>query len=284
MLVINGCKRKRKGFYLAYRIPLVFMEISLFLFIRVAVYLSWGSYSMDQNDFIIASRYQIRPALNAISDILLQIEVRVEPRLMKVLCILSSHPRQLVTREQLVKEIWADYGGGEEGLNHAISSLRKLLNDASKELIQTIPKKGYILHGEIASFSKENKAVVSKEKRYRRKPALYASAILLMAIVLYGIKYFQLRGKRDATLTSTAKEISVPFSEVNKKTKETRLNTIITVGADSIQYKLKVVGDSRPQFYINGRLLSPDEMENHLDLINNLKGQLIKRRNINSYN
>src|SRR5215213_2709067 len=148
--------------------------------------------SIDQKDFIIASRYQISPALNLVSDTLLQTEVRVELRLMNLLCILSRHAGQLVTREQLVKEIWDDYRGGDEGLTHAISCLRKLLNDPSKELIETIPKKGYILHT----------GIMPKEKRSWRKPAIYISAIVLIATL--AVAFIQ-------GFTSKAKEVSVPF-------------------------------------------------------------------------
>ena len=51
---------------------------------------------------------------------------------------------------------------------------------------------------------------------------------------------------------------------INKKIEENSLNTIITIGDDSTVYKLRVVGDSRPEFYVNQRLLSPDEMEKRL--------------------
>jgi DNA-binding winged helix-turn-helix (wHTH) protein len=75
---------------------------------------------MDQQEFILAARLCVRPAANSVFDIDLQTEVRLEPRLMKLLCILSEQAGQLVSREQLVKEIWDDYGGGEEGLTHAV--------------------------------------------------------------------------------------------------------------------------------------------------------------------
>ncbi|HYE56745.1 MAG TPA: winged helix-turn-helix domain-containing protein [Chitinophagaceae bacterium] len=231
---------------------------------------------MNQKHYIVASRYHVRPAINTVWDSLLQTEVRVEPRLMKLLCILSQHSGQLVTREQLVKEIWDDYGGGEEGLTLAISALRKLLNDAAKELIRTIPKKGYILQAEIEDPTKPNEAMASSEKNSWRRPVLYSSALLLAVAVLLGLLYFSKDNNAPAFL-SKEQERNVPFDEVNKKTEETWFNTITTVGADSTQYKLQIIGDRRPQFYINGQLVSPDEMENHLDLINNLKNELQKR-------
>ena len=234
---------------------------------------------MDEKDFILQSRYQIRPAVNSVTDILLQTEIRIEPRLIKILCILAKHPGQLVTRDKLVADVWNDYGGGEAGLTHAISSLRKLLNDSSKQLIETIPTKGYILHAAISDASNLNKAKESDQKRkFPRRFISYASAISIAAVMIYFLFQFQTTDKKQAqTVPLANKSVSVPFDEVNKKTEETWFNTITTVGDDGTEYKLKVIGDRRPEFYINKKLVSPDEMEKHFDLINNLKVQLRRR-------
>ena len=77
--------------------------------------------------------------------------------------------------------------------------------------------------------------------------------------------------------SAKARDLMVPFSHVNDNAAETRHNTIVTVDKDSTTYKLKLMGDSRPEFFINGRLLPPDEMEHHLLLISSLKKELEKR-------
>lgn len=73
--------------------------------------------------------------------------VKLEPRIIKVLEILIRHSPSVVTREQLIEEVWDNYGGAEDALNHAISQLRKVLHDTDKQnrIIETIPKKGYRL-------------------------------------------------------------------------------------------------------------------------------------------
>lgn len=231
---------------------------------------------MSEKDFILQQRFEVRPSTNAVTDTMLQREMKVEPRLMKLLCILAKQPGQLVKREQLVSEIWNDYGGGEAGLNHAISMLRKLLDDPSKELIETIPTKGYILHAEINDLQPVTGINTTEPKRFSNRSVLYTSVILFAAIIVYFL--FQLlTGNKDEAGSLTTKELTIPYDKVDKKTEETWENTIITTGDDSTEYKLKVVGDRRPEFYINGRLLTPDEMENHLELINNLKKKLKER-------
>ncbi|MDB5197974.1 MAG: hypothetical protein JWP88_2345 [Flaviaesturariibacter sp.] len=196
---------------------------------------------------------------------------------MKLLCILADHQEQVVKREQLVSEIWNDYGGGEVGLTHAVSMLRKLLDDTTKTLIETIPTKGYILHAEIEDLQLSTGSPLAEPKRLSKRVFLYSGVALLALISLFFL-FGQLTGRRAEVGPLTKITLSTPYDKVNQKTEETLENTIISIGSDSTEYKLKVMGDSRPQFYINGKLVSPDEMENHLELINNLKKQLEQRR------
>lgn len=229
---------------------------------------------METNNFMLLSRYKIQPAIHLVTDTRQQKDVRLEPRLMKLLCLLAKQPGQLVSREQLVTDIWDDYGGGEAGLNHAISLLRKLFDDRSKKLIETVPTKGYILHAEVTGINKPPQAKTYRLKPVTARTAVYAAVVLLVVSLVYFLLRFQTGA---AQATSPEKERSVAFDEVNNGLEETALNTITTIGNDSTVYKLKVVGDRRPEFYINEKLLTPDEMEKHLDLINRVKKKLRER-------
>lgn len=106
---------------------------------------------MNGDVFVINNRFYIDPILNRFRDMKTGMDCRIEPRIMAVLCSLSQRPGELVTREQLVTVIWNDYGGGNEGLSQAVSFLRKLLDDQDKQLIRTIPKKGYQLFAAVTS-------------------------------------------------------------------------------------------------------------------------------------
>jgi DNA-binding winged helix-turn-helix (wHTH) protein len=101
---------------------------------------------MSSGIFIINDRFRIYPALNQLQDMQTGNLIRLEPRIMAVLEHLSRYAGQLVSREELIHDIWKNYGGGDEGLSQAISFLRKMLGDREKSLIQTIPKKGYCLN------------------------------------------------------------------------------------------------------------------------------------------
>ena len=101
--------------------------------------------------FLINNRFVVEKAKNEVWDKTRRENHRLEPRLMKLLCLLADKCGEAVPREVMVKEIWADYPGGNEGLNQAISFLRKLLDDEDKQIIVTLPKTGYIFRGKISS-------------------------------------------------------------------------------------------------------------------------------------
>ena len=73
--------------------------------------------------------------------------VRLEPKVMQVLVCLAEHQGELVTKEQLIRAVWADTFVTDDVLTRCISELRKALNDDPKQprFIETIPKSGYRL-------------------------------------------------------------------------------------------------------------------------------------------
>ncbi|MDW3652387.1 MAG: winged helix-turn-helix domain-containing protein [Bacteroidia bacterium] len=105
---------------------------------------------LKEQAFLLGYDFLVYPPTHEIA-ILEGFEVKhsfkVEPRLMQVLICLAEDAGNLVPRSELIKKVWNNYGGAEEGLMQAISKLRKfLLDDArQQQVIQTIPKKGYRL-------------------------------------------------------------------------------------------------------------------------------------------
>ena|SRR6185312_4675501 len=120
---------------------------------------------MNDRPFIFNERFVIDPSLGTVKDNQTQKATRIEPRLMSLLCLLAAHKHSLVSRAVITKEIWDDYGNADEGLTQAISYLRKVLADDDKSLIETVPKKGYILHAAITE---------KQDKEERAAPLKYA--------------------------------------------------------------------------------------------------------------
>jgi DNA-binding winged helix-turn-helix (wHTH) protein len=66
----------------------------------------------------------------------------------RVLAFLLSRPGDLVTREELQKQLWSDdntFSDNNHGLNAAVNKLREALNDAAidPKYIETLPRRGY---------------------------------------------------------------------------------------------------------------------------------------------
>jgi TolB-like protein/DNA-binding winged helix-turn-helix (wHTH) protein/Tfp pilus assembly protein PilF len=87
----------------------------------------------------------VQPSLNTFSGE--HATIRVEPKVMEVIVYLAGHAGEVVSKEHIIKSVWADRFVTDEVLTTAICELRKALGDEAKRprFIQTIPKKGYRL-------------------------------------------------------------------------------------------------------------------------------------------
>ena len=89
--------------------------------------------------------WTVEPSLNSISSE--QRTTRVQPKVMQVLLQLAERSREVVTKEELIQAVWAGTFVTDDVLTRAISELRRVFGDDSKEprFIQTIHKSGYRL-------------------------------------------------------------------------------------------------------------------------------------------
>ena len=79
----------------------------------------------------------------------------LEPKVMDVLCALAAEQGEVVSRAQLLEDVWAGTYVTDEVLSRAISMLRASLGDDSKnpEYIATVPKSGYRLIMPVVSLA-----------------------------------------------------------------------------------------------------------------------------------
>jgi DNA-binding winged helix-turn-helix (wHTH) protein/tetratricopeptide (TPR) repeat protein len=97
-----------------------------------------------RSDFLLAD-WLVRPTQDRLSG--RGREVHLRPKLMDLLVALARRPGQVVSREELLDELWPQQFIGESALTRAIADLRQALADDSHEpgAIETIPKRGYRL-------------------------------------------------------------------------------------------------------------------------------------------
>ena len=84
--------------------------------------------------------------------------VRLEPKVMRVLCALATADGEFVTREALLNDIWGGIDFSDEVITRPISHLRKAFRslDDSQDYIKTVSKRGYTLEVDVSWSSKDD--------------------------------------------------------------------------------------------------------------------------------
>ncbi|SDF54065.1 DNA-binding winged helix-turn-helix (wHTH) domain-containing protein [Dyadobacter soli] len=223
-----------------------------------------------QRSFVINDRFQIVPSNSTISDKVTGSVIRLEPRLMQVLCLLVETPGQTVTRQTLIDKVWNNYPGGDEALTQTVSALRKALIDDRKELLQTVPKKGYVFEGTITDGTA--KTFIKTSRKFLMIPV---TLTILAVVALVWFAVFQ----KDQRSVVASGPIAYPSNlDSLSQAEETPLNSVETKGPDGTYYKMVAIGDRPPAFYINGQRISEDNWEKHMPLINFLKKEIKARK------
>ena len=113
----------------------------------------------------------------------------LEPKMMGVLVYLAEHQGEVVSKEQLMRAVWADTFVTDDVLTRCISELRRTFEDDAKEprVIQTIPRKGYRL--------------VLTVHQVGRKTFLRYLIPLATLLLLFGVAMTLFRARRAPALT-----------------------------------------------------------------------------------
>ncbi len=233
--------------------------------------LKWVFLSVSKNGmFQINERFVINPATGSCEDLSTNRQIRLEPRIMQLLLMLVEQPFQVISRETLVTMIWNDYGGGDEGLTQGISVLRKALSDDSKELIQTLPKKGYCFTGRVTAVSQQitNDIPPKPVKKISRLLWLGAAVVLALVIIITLTLLHNNSGNSVKMPDDLAKHAA---------TAENSTNTITTRDKNNITYKLVMIEDRPPVFYRGDSMIPVGQWEPYQDMINYLKAELARK-------
>ena len=85
-------------------------------------------------------------------------EVHVEPLVMQAFLLLLHARGKVITRQEMFDSLWGGVMVGDDSLNRAISAVRRIAAETGPDLfeIETIPRTGYRLIGEILSLTAED--------------------------------------------------------------------------------------------------------------------------------
>src|SRR5215469_1422472 len=94
--------------------------------------------------------------------------IRLQEKPMRLLAALMSSAGEVVSREELQKQLWPDdtFVDFETGLNAAVRKLREAIGDSpeSPRYVETIPKRGYRLMAPVGAANTSTSAAASAER------------------------------------------------------------------------------------------------------------------------
>ena len=119
---------------------------------------------------IAASVYQFDGFLLEVAERRLRrgdVDVGLPPKVFETLCLLVANAGHLVTKEELLRQLWPDAAVEENNLNKNVSVLRKALGQSptNQEYIETVPRVGYRFVAEVT----ENPRLVTAGGRKEEK-------------------------------------------------------------------------------------------------------------------
>jgi DNA-binding winged helix-turn-helix (wHTH) protein/TolB-like protein len=71
--------------------------------------------------------------------------IPLRPKTFSLLCHLLAHPGRLVSKDELLDNVWPDVVVTEDSVIQCVGELRAALGDREQQLIKTAPRRGYIL-------------------------------------------------------------------------------------------------------------------------------------------
>ncbi|MEQ1684389.1 MAG: winged helix-turn-helix domain-containing protein [Burkholderiaceae bacterium] len=77
--------------------------------------------------------------------------VDLRPKCLDVLTCLLRRAGQVVTKNELMEQVWPDVVVTDESLTRCVSDIRQALGDAGQAIIKTVPRRGYVLVSVVVS-------------------------------------------------------------------------------------------------------------------------------------
>jgi len=107
-------------------------------------------------------------------------DVKLRPQAFDVLRILVERQGTLVTKEELLREIWGETAVTDDSLTHCIIDIRKVLDDSDRHIVRTIPRRGFVFDIPVVRHEPKQRFL----DRYPRALAVGLVIVLVAATVI----------------------------------------------------------------------------------------------------
>ena len=150
--------------------------------------------------------------------------VKLESMASQVLDYFCQHPDRVISRDELIEQVWAGQVITDNAVNRVIARLRKVLNDDAKnsEYIVTVPKKGYRFIAPVEEVVKpETPTAKAEQISHNSLPSSDASAttasrnkrfvpLLVLALVAIYVIYSLIQGfKTEQTNEQSNEQLTI---------------------------------------------------------------------------
>ena len=114
----------------------------------------FGAYRIDTLDHLLLRNGEVVP---------------LPPKTFDLLLVLVESNGRVLTKEELMKQVWPDRFVEEANLSHHVFTLRKALGeDGEGKYIETIPRRGYRFVASVAEVRDESDEVIVAERTLSR--------------------------------------------------------------------------------------------------------------------
>lgn len=149
---------------------------------------SVGPPQLPTADFYLGA-WLVQPSLGIVAHD--SVPTHLEPKAMLVLVCLAQHVGEVVSKDEIIHDVWPETFVTEHVLTHAIWQLRHAFHD--RDVIETVPRQGYRLRpteqsetattNEVVSVAEVAFARTQQAKRRHRARSLVASIQSAYAVV-----------------------------------------------------------------------------------------------------
>ena len=211
---------------------------------------------------------------------------------MRLLLCLAEHAGEVVSIDDLLKQVWSDVTVTQDSVYQAVTSLRRLLGDDPRQptYIATVPRLGYRMVATVSPWTDESPnqslAQAGSSPGSRRRAGFTWAAVGALGLVLAVFIAFQFRGKvANNNLSSPAiapqpqKSIAVlPFLDLTEGMKQEEFADGMT--EELIDKLSKIPGLRVPaptsSFYFKGKQMTVAEIAKALGVAYVLDGSVRK--------
>lgn len=184
--------------------------------------------------------------------------IAVTQKSLELLIFLLENPNRVVSRDEIIERIWPETFVDENNLSVTVSMLRKALGTDAAALIETIPRKGYRLNGEVSVINggeiiaqreftrttieriefddSETTNAIAQLGRKANRQSIYVAGIFVAIVLLSGILAWSYLRRADPLSRPTNRTVAVlPFNDLSADEKGRQFSIGL---ADSLITKL----------------------------------------------